>query len=93
MMLHGEELDFSDREVVLRADLNRLDERGCVWTPVRFLMAGPRAPQPGEQVVLVDVGGAGTCLGTVVEMSGWEACVRPQRDTWSGPRSRWAATG
>jgi hypothetical protein len=83
-MLLGEELDFSDREVVLRADLETLGEAGLVCTPVRFLLAGPRAPRPGETVLLVDTGGAGTCLGTIVAVAGWEACVRPEWATWSG---------
>jgi hypothetical protein len=80
----GEELNFSDREVVLRADLTLLDDRDCVWTPMRFLLSGPRTPRPGERVLLVDTGGAGTCLGRVVSVAGWEACVRPDWETWSG---------
>ena len=80
----GEELNFTDREVVLRADLSALDDLDCVWTPTRFLMSGPRAPMPGERVVLVDINGAGTCLGRVVSVAGWEACVRPDWETWSG---------
>lgn len=83
-MTLGEELDFTNREVVLRADLSALDERDCAWAPTRFLMKGPRAPQPGECVLLVDVGGRGTCLGRVVSVAGWEACVRPDWTTWSG---------
>jgi hypothetical protein len=83
-MLYGEELDFNDREVVLRADLSSLDELECVWTPIRFIMRGPRAPQAGERVLLVDTGGAGTCLGRVITISGWEACIRPDWETWSG---------
>ena len=82
----GEEFDFTDREIVLRADLESVDEGGCVPVSLRFLMNGPRAPQPGERVVLVDVKGAGTCLGTVVSVSGWAAEVRPDWDTYSGPR-------
>ena len=82
----GEELNFIDREVVLRADLALLDERDCIWTPTRFLLNGPRAPQPGELVLLVDTGGTGTCLGRVISVAGWEACVRPDWATWSGRR-------
>ena len=50
------ELDFGDREVVLRADLAHRDPDDCIWTSVRFLMRGPRPPRPGELVMLVDVG-------------------------------------
>ena len=89
----GEELNFNDREVVLRADLSALDELDCVWTPTRFLMGGPRTPMPGERVVLVDVNGAGTCLGRVVSVTGWEACVRPDWETWSGDRDAACAAG
>ena len=77
-------LDFNEREVVLRADLSTLDELECIWTPVRFIMNGPRAPQPGERVLLVDTGGTGSCIGRVVALAGWEACVRPDWETWSG---------
>jgi hypothetical protein len=77
-------LDFNEREVVLRADLSMLDELECVWTPVRFIMNGPRAPQPGERVLLVDTGGTGSCIGRVVALTGWEACVRPDWETWAG---------
>ena len=84
-------LDFAEREVALRADLGDRDEEDCIWTPLRFVMRGPRAPRPGETVVLVDIEG-GSCIGRVVEVSGWEACVRPDWRTWSGgakpPRRR-----
>ena len=83
-MPYGGDLNFNDREVVLRADLSNLDELDCVWTPIRFIMGGPRSPRPGERVLLVDTGGAGSCLGRVVTVAGWEACVRPDWDTWCG---------
>jgi len=89
----GEEFDFKDREIVLRADFSGVDEGGCVPVSLRFLMNGPRAPQPGERVVLVDVNGGGTCLGRVVSVSGWAAEVRPDWDTFSGPRMPPAARG
>jgi hypothetical protein len=75
------ELDFEEREVVLRADLRDRDEDDCIWTAVRFLMRGPRPPREGESVVLVDVQG-GTCVGHVTSVTGWEACVRPDWETW-----------
>jgi hypothetical protein len=88
METHGEEMlgggsfDFMGREVVLRADLAARDDDGCIWTPVRFLMRGPRPPRTGERVILMDVGG-GSCLGRVESVKGWKACVRPDLDTWS----------
>jgi hypothetical protein len=87
----AEELNFNEREVVLRADLTTLDEVDCIWTPLRFLMRGPRSPQPGERVLLVDIEGAGTCLGRVVSVQGWEAAIRPDWETGSG-RARPRAT-
>ena len=80
----GEGFDFTEREVVLRADLSEVDYRGLVCTPVRFIMNGPRTPRPGEQVLLVDVGGDATCIGEVVSITGWEVCVRPDWKTRSG---------
>ena len=79
----GSGLDFGHREVVLRADLAHRDPDDCVWTSVRFLMQGPRPPRPGELVMLVDVED-GSCMGRVVSVAGWEACVRPDWRTWSG---------
>jgi kynureninase len=69
------ELDFADREVVLRANLEEADADRCVWTSVRFLMGGPRHPRVGESVYLIDRDG-GSCLGRVVELTGWLARVR-----------------
>jgi len=91
--MSGEEFDFTDREIVLRADLWSVDAGGCVSVSLRFLMNGPRAPQPGERVVLVDVNGAGSCLGGVVSVTGWAAEVRPDWDTFRGPRTPPAARG
>ena len=78
----GTELDdFGQREVVLRADLAGADPSQCIWTSLRFLMSGPRSPRPGEIVLLVDVED-GSCLGRVVSVSGWEACIQPDWRTW-----------
>ena len=71
-----EKLDFAEREVVLRASLDELDDERCVWTPVRFIMNGPRQPRVGETVFLIDRRGKG-CRGEVVSMKGWMARVRP----------------
>ena len=71
-----EKLDFSQREVVLRASLDELDDGRCVSTPVRFIMMGPRQPRVGESVFLIDPDGR-ACLGEIVEINGWMARVRP----------------
>ena len=68
-------LDFADREVVLRANLEEADGDRCVWTSVRFLMGGPRHPIVGESVYLIDRDG-GSSLGRVVELTGWLARVQ-----------------
>ena len=49
-----QKLDFSEREVVLRADFEQLDEQQCVWTSLRFMLQGPRHPREGEWVYLID---------------------------------------
>jgi hypothetical protein len=68
-------LDFADREVVLRANLDEVDADRCVWTSMRFLMNGPRHPRVGESVFLID-GGRGGSMGRVVELNGWMARVQ-----------------
>jgi hypothetical protein len=78
------QLDFTDREVVLRADFDSVDEDDCIWTSVRVLMDGPRAPRTGEWVYLMDRSGSG-CLGQIESITGWTACVKPDWKTWSGP--------
>jgi kynureninase len=70
-----EKLDFAEREVVLRANLDEADGDRCVWTSVRFLQHGPRHPRVGESVFLMDHEGGGS-LGRVVELNGWLARVR-----------------
>jgi kynureninase len=68
-------LDFAEREVVLRANLDEVDADRCVWTSMRFLMNGPRHPRVGESVFLID-GERGGTMGLVVELNGWMARVR-----------------
>jgi hypothetical protein len=72
------------REYVLRVDFDLLDDDGCSWVSSRF-MRGPRHPEPGEVVYLLDRDGRG-CVGTVVRVDGWYVCVRPDWDTWTGER-------
>src|SRR3954454_19995282 len=71
-----------DREFVLRADFELLDNDGCTSISMRFLR-GPRPPQPGEVVYLLDYDGHG-CVGIVERIDGWYACVRPDWSTWTG---------
>lgn len=73
--------DFSEREVVLRADFNELDEESCVWTSMRFMLKGPRHPREGEWVFLLDSHGRG-CMGRIEELNGWTAKVRPDWSSW-----------
>jgi hypothetical protein len=70
------------REYVLRADFDLLEEDGCSWVSSRF-MRGPRRPEVGEVVYLLDAKGSG-CVGTVVRVEGWYLCVRPDWSTWTG---------
>ena len=73
-------LDFGEREVVLRANLDEVDAERCVWTSMRFLMRGPRHPVVGETVFLID-GRRGGSMGRVEELNGWMARIRllPER--------------
>ena len=80
-------LDFSEREVVLRADFEQLDEHQCVWTSLRFMLQGPRHPREGEWVYLIDNLGRG-CLGQIDTISGWSAKVRPDWGSWTPPDDR-----
>jgi hypothetical protein len=80
------ELDFGEREIVLRADFHSLDEESCLEASVRFLMSGPRPPREGEWVYLLDAQGDG-CLGQVESINGWSARVRPDWTTWAGAQS------
>jgi hypothetical protein len=71
---HGK-LDFAEREVVLRANLDEVDSDRCVWASMRFLVNGPRHPQVGELVFLID-GTRGGSMASVVELNGWMARVQ-----------------
>jgi hypothetical protein len=83
VMLGPEEraLEFGEREIVLRADFSNLDDE-CVWTPMRFMMDGPRHPREGEWVYLLDDTGRG-CLGQVEAVNGWSARVRLDWGSWA----------
>jgi hypothetical protein len=77
-------LPHEEREVVLRADFDDLEPGDCCWVSLHFLR-GPGRPQPGDWVYLLDCRGGG-CVGTVAEVHGWIARVRPDWDTFNGLR-------
>jgi hypothetical protein len=71
----GSELPFEEREIVVRADFDELDDERCLWASFHFLR-GPRHPRAGEWVYLLDGCGRG-CLGRVEAVRGWIARVKP----------------
>jgi hypothetical protein len=71
-----------DREIVLKVDFDLLRDDGCAWISARFLR-GPRVPEAGEVVYLLDAAGRG-CVGRVERREGWYLCVRPDWGTWTG---------
>ena len=77
------DLDFEQREIVLRASFDGVDGDECLGVSIRFLMDGPRPPKEGEWVYLLDPRGDG-CLGQIESINGWEARVRPDWTTWAG---------
>ena len=75
-------MDVVEREVVLRADFDLLDEDGCAWISTRFLR-GAAPPREGDTVYLLDNQSRG-CVGRVDRVQGWYACVCPDWSTWTG---------
>ena len=84
-----EQLDYQEREIVVRAALDDLDEDGSTWVSLRF-MRGPRAPRENEPVYLLDPSGHGR-LGRVVELHGWVARVKLDEDRVDGEDVRLTA--
>ena|SRR5437868_3751708 len=74
---------FDEREIVLRADFDRVDEADVLSVPVRF-DGGPRPPQRGEFAYLLDGTGNG-CVAYVAKVRDGVARVLPVWDTWTGP--------
>jgi hypothetical protein len=71
-----------DREVALKVDFDLLRDDGCAWVSARF-HRGPRLPEPGDVVYLIDSARRG-CVGTVEDRDGWHLCIRPDWSTWTG---------
>ena len=82
MKHHPLAIDYEMRELVLRTDFDLLDEEGCSWVSMRF-MHGPRPPEAGEVVYLLDSRGRG-CVGRVERVEGHYACVEPEWSTFTG---------
>lgn len=76
---------FDEREIVLRADFDRIDDGGVLSVPVRF-DDGPRPPQRGEFVYLLDGTGNG-CVGYVAKVRDGVARIMPVSETWTGRTS------
>src|SRR5436305_13197551 len=74
---------FDEREIVLRADFDRIDEGNVLSVPVRF-EDGPRPPSRGEFVYLLDGTGNG-CVGFVAKVRDDVARVLPVLETFTGP--------
>jgi hypothetical protein len=75
-------IDYTSRELVLRADFDLLDDEGCSWISLRFVQ-NVRAPEQGETVYLLDGLGRG-CVGKVKRVDGHYACVQPDWATFTG---------
>jgi hypothetical protein len=80
---------FEDREIVMRADFDALDERDILTVPLRE--EGPRDPKRGEFVYLLDGAGNG-CVALCAKVRDGIARMMLVRETWNGrtapPRHR-----
>jgi len=74
---------YDQREIVLRADFDAIDERGVLSVPIQF-ENGPRPPERGEFVYLLDGSGNG-CVGYVAKVRDDVARILPVFETWMGP--------
>ena len=75
-------VDFEQREVVLRADFDLLDEDRCIRVSMRFLH-GRAAPEVGDLVYLLDGRGRG-CTGTVDRIDGHYLVICPDWSAFTG---------
>jgi hypothetical protein len=76
--------DFENREVVLRADFDAVEDDNLVKVPVRFEEGGPRPPRGGEWIYLLD-GHGGGCVGRCSSVRDGVARIRLVWETWTGP--------
>ncbi len=72
---------YEEREIVLRADFEALDERDILSVPVRD--DGPRPPRKGEFVYLLDGAGNG-CVAFCAKVRDGIARLMLVRETWYG---------
>ena len=82
---------FEEREIVMRADFDAIDERDILSVPLPPRDEGPRPPQRGEFVYLLDGAGNG-CVAWCAKVRDGIARMMPVRETWTGrtapPRRR-----
>jgi hypothetical protein len=71
---------FDEREVVLRADFSRVEDGDVLSVPIRD--DGPRPPQKGEPVYLLDGRGNG-CVALCGRLRDGVARMMLVRDTWT----------
>jgi hypothetical protein len=74
---------FDQREIVLRADFTRVEEGDVLTVPIRHA-GGPRPPQRGEAVYLLDGSGNG-CVALCGRLRQRVARMMLVTDTWTGP--------
>jgi len=74
---------FDEREIVLRADFSRVEEGDVLSVPIRHA-GGPRPPQRGEAVYLLDRNGNG-CVALCGRLRERVARMMLVTDTWTGP--------
>jgi hypothetical protein len=73
---------FDEREVVLRADFSRVEQGDVLTVPIR--QVGPRPPEKGEAVYLLDGRGNG-CVALCGKLRERVARMMLVMDTWTGP--------
>jgi hypothetical protein len=72
---------FEEREIVMRADFREIEERNVLSVPLRD--DGPRPPQRGEFVYLLDGAGNG-CVAFCAKVRDGVARMMLVIETWNG---------